>query len=1589
MDSTPLTASLRKQLEESRRELLDLSSRNRLIHVPIGSKSARLIQVFDEKAEEVYKRLIAERKDFTFLPGKNTAVSAPEPGEAADADAEVLLDLPLPDGDEADEATGKLKKHTDSRLQTRLSPDVLQRRLFDLFNESRTLVEEQGVNVLYLSVGLLHWVDSSNADTVRSAPLLLVPVELVRKSASDRFAISWREEELLDNLSLAEKLNIEHQIRLPSLNAADSETFDPLLFFRQVQEAIETKTGWSVDPDAMCLGFFSFAKFLMYKDLDAAAWPPTHALPDHALIKRLLLPGEEDDPDTAFSTVWADDTRLDERIPVERLDHVVDADGSQTVAIELVREGRNLVIQGPPGTGKSQTITNLIATAVLDGKKVLFLAEKLAALEVVKRRLEHAGLGSLCLELHSNKARKAAVAAELKATWELGKPAGDRLEALNPTLSDLRSQLNQHPQKLHGPREPTGRDAYRLIGTLARHGQPQGAEARIAFAGAEQWPHSDTELLRAGLKDLASRMRVVGDVSTHPWRGVALARYTGTERQPLKETLAELASSVRTLTERARETAELLELPQTDFSLENTGRLQRLADFAARKPALRLTTLALPVWDEAPSALRTLTKNKALFELIAGELAGQVVPSVWSGDLTAVRVQLVEHGSKWYRFLVGSYRHALAELRIHLKAAPPKAAPDWLALVERILEGQQARQALVAKHALGREAFGGLWEEEGNGTPLAEAADWVAGLVEAGFTTPERQAAYRADLVKARALADRLAEGLTASDEQVKALKKTLALQLSPYTDGLAEARIPFSQWESWLKNWSDHLDALPDWTDFQHQVNVNRQGAAAPLIGLVETGLLDADTLLPAFERILARQQVQHLFDHDEYLATFNGAAHSERVTEFQRTDRQRLDLAKLNVLHKHYAGMPAQRPVGAPGTVLGEVNRQRGHKPIRQLLSLAGQVVQELKPVFMMSPLSVAQFLEPGKVEFDLLVIDEASQVKPVDALGAVARCKQIVVVGDDKQLPPTNFFSKITSNDARADEEDETEVGLVKARELESILSLCKARGVNDTLLRWHYRSKHHSLIAVSNQRYYENRLFVVPSPWQPHAGLGLVWRPIDGVYDRAATRANAPEARAVAGAVIRHALQHPGQTLGVAAFSMAQQRAIQDEVEILRRKTPESEAFFARHPQEPFFVKNLENVQGDERDVIFLSVGYGRDAQGKLSLNFGPLNREGGERRLNVLISRARKRCEVFSSITDQDLEITPTSSEGMKGLKQFLHYARTGLLETAQRSGRPMDSPFEEAVKRALESRFGWEIVPQVGEAGFFIDLAVVDPERRGRYVLGIECDGVAYHSSPSARERDRLRQSILEDQGWRIHRLWGVDFFRRPEQELAKIKLAYDNALEELTEAGRLEAVKPEEERNVFHVLRQPEAIQDFTVPYRVATGIFAPSPDPYLLYAAQFGGLAHQILKVESPMHFDELSTRLRELWGWKQAGAKFKNRVSDGLNVLAADRLIHAEAGFVSLLEKPLEVRKRDDSSPPGTRKPGAIPPEELDLALLHSTKAARFLTHEEAAKEVSVALGFKAMSGDFRALIFGRIGQLVANGKLKESGGQLSLV
>lgn len=675
----------------------------------------------------------------------------------------------------------------------------------------------------------------------------------------------------------------------------------------------------------------------------------------------------------------------------------------------------------------------------------------------------------------------------------------------------------------------------------------------------------------------------------------------------------------------------------------------------------------------------------------------------------------------------------------------------------------------------------------------------------------------------------------------------------------------------------------------------------------------------------------------------------------------------------------MPARDggAVGPLGVLRAEIARRRGHMPIRKLIELAGPAIQALKPVFMMSPLSVAQFLAPGVLEFDLLVMDEASQIQPVDALGAVARAKQVVVVGDPKQLPPTAFFSKLTSG---GDNDDDAEDAVGRVADIESILGLFTARGLPMRMLRWHYRSKHQSLIAVSNRQFYENKLFIVPSPYTAEAGMGLRFHHIaNGIFDTGTTRTNMVEAKIVAQAIVAHARDHPDLSLGVAAFSSAQRRAIVDQLELLRRALPpEAEAFFQAHPAEPFFVKNLENVQGDERDVIFISVGYGPTVPGgRVPMRFGPLGTEGGERRLNVLISRAKQRCEVFASMTDEDIDPDFASTrKGVFAFRMFLHFARTGRMTLAESTGRDHDSVFEEQVAIALQAR-GLQVHRQVGLAGFYIDLAVADPDRPGRYLLGIECDGASYHEAKSARDRDRLRQSVLESHGWSIHRVWSTDWFQRPAEQLDLIIARVEAAKREHDAA----AAGAKQQRAIPSEIVSVDREDNLTEIGFVAVGETAPgalyeealiSRPSHLvceLHEAPRGALstlAEAVVEVEGPVHVDEVVNRIRDAWGLKRAGARIQDAVDLAVDLSVGTGRLFRDGDFLSVPGRNPAVRDRSKVTAQSLRRCDTLPPAELELALLNVVQANYGATDDQVCLAVSRALGFRSTSGQLRDLV-----------------------
>ncbi len=1582
--------SIQELLDRSRKELLDLSTRNRLLSIPVNSKSARIIQVYDELSAEVFRRLVTDKRRLSFLPGKAIKPAATTSSPELFDDEE--LGLPQPEYDEV-AVNGIASRHSDPRLQTSLTPEGLQRRLLDLYTNARTMIEEQGVNVLYLALGQLKWFESGDSDTARYAPLILIPVELERKTASDRFRLRWREEDIESNLSLETRLKTDFAINLPAF--AEQDDFNPEQYFDGVAWALDGAKNWEVLPNSITLGFFSFAKLLMYRDLDSKNWPNAQELLNHGTISSLLADGF-----AKTEPLIGDDARLDQVIPAAKLDHVVDADSSQTVAIERVRAGESLVIQGPPGTGKSQSISNIIASAVLDGKTVLFVAEKLAALEVVKHRLEKEGLGALCLELHSNKANKRAVLDEIGRTWFLGRPKSLDLEDLITKLDSKRAILNEHVTALHEPHQPSMLSFFMLMGRLTSLHDRGREGTDLTFPGAETWTPDEFNIRRNLIEDLAGRVEEIGVPAHNNWRGVCREVVLNIDLEPLERKIRSLRETLLTVVKGSSRLSSLLNqaVPETLHDLD-----QRLlvAEYVAQAPAVDKAALCDGVWNAGLDGLSSLLVAGQKFSAAFTTAGSRVTEATWERDSSQIRSQILSRGQSFLRFLYSDYRRAIREFRSDLTVELPKGFKDRLSLCETIISGQTGLRAIRRSESLGRAAFGTFWRsEKSNWDQLQAILNWVGRQQAVGLDEGFRRTF--SVVSDQKQVADMLAEMSSLVNEALtkwKELSTELDLDLEVAFGVTAINQMPLTAIVERCSVWLADMEGLSRWNNYFVRAKQAKGLKLDQLVDRLESGNIEPQSASDCFDRAYYSQLIREIARRKPALAQFDGRLHNRHVSDFRELDEERLTLAKYRTLVTHHDRFPPRDSgVGAAGIVRAEMERKRGHRPVRRLLKDAGSVVQAIKPVFMMSPLSVAQFLAPGAVEFDLLVIDEASQVLPVDALGAIARCKQIVVVGDDKQLPPTRFFNRLTSNVDESDNvEDGDEPQAAQAQDIESILGLCSARGLSSSMLRWHYRSRHHSLIAVSNNQFYRDQLYIVPSPFSASGSLGLKFNHVrDGVYDRGVSRTNKVEAKAVCQAVLKHARKDSQKSLGVATFSLQQRQAIQDELELLRRENPDVESFFSAHAREPFFVKNLENVQGDERDVIFISVGYGRDANGYMAMGFGPLSLEGGERRLNVLISRAKLRCEIFSSITADDIDLERARSRGAAAFKTFLSFAQTGRLAISQPTDAEEQTPFEEAVAEAVES-LGYQVHRQVGIAGFFVDLAVIDPNQPGRYILGIECDGAAYHSSRSARDRDRLRQAVLEDHGWIIHRIWSTDWFQRPFEQLRKVGEAIERARIAISEmavelpASRFEVISESEdglERETILELDN-RGLTQLSEPYSEAVFSVPLHVEPHELYTQDMATIVRRIVEHEGPIYDEEIVTRVRMLWSKGRAGSRIHDAVVRAIRALETNRSCVKVDRCLMLPNCDVRVRSRANVTSPTLRKPEHLPTVEIHAAILSVLQASHGAARSEIPTAVARLFGFQATSAQLKTLIDSQVQRLVLSGKIQEMNGTLKAV
>jgi very-short-patch-repair endonuclease len=1259
----------------------------------------------------------------------------------------------------------------------------------------------------------------------------------------------------------------------------------------------------------------------------------------------------------------------------------------------------------------------MVAELLVHGKTVLFVSEKMAALEVVKQRLDGVGLGEFCLELHSRKSRKRDVLAELERCLGRHEPQ-ERARSLNKRKDLVYNieKLDAYVQDLSMPFGQLRFSPYRLYGMKEEailHFSESGREVpSFEIDDDGDWTIDRLTQVPRVLYELAGLLREVGNPQDHPWR----------ECYPdilLPKHIQEISQRVKTafgLIERIRPLGEELshQLGTSHFHcFQNVSNVRVCAELLRRSQHLPAVGVLSPAWfDDEPSNIGRAAQLVESLQASRTKLGVVFAEEAFEANADVLLLRLRKTRESLIPFLNRDYRACVREIALLYQNPPPFFHRIYDDDLISLAKYQVEQHELAGLNSGYQFHFGHIWRgEESDVEQLREASAWVKDFhtllgdgvcLEEFAHIAEQGLEDHANLfLKVKELED-LA---TQADSALSSLFSIL--QFDPVvTLGKPADAASLQELLQLLERWRQNTDKLSLWAHYQSRKRSEDLLPVQELIKLMEGRVVDESDIEPCLNYSIAEKELRRVFAERENLARFVRGVQESRVRKFQELDKEVIEASRREVYQK----LADQRPslVGGvardseAGILLREVNKKKRHMPIRKLMEQAGGLIQKIKPCFMMSPLSIAQFLDPRCTPFDVVIFDEASQVRPQDALGALLRGRQLVVMGDTKQLPPTSFFDHLVED---TDDEDADSV-----EDMGSMLHLCRT-SFPVRKLRWHYRSRHESLIAVSNSEFYDNQLVVYPSPMQndPHLGLLFVHLP-DTVYDRGRTAENREEAIAVARAAIQQYKTRPDRSLGVGAFSVKQQNAILEEVHRELIEHPEMECYFSHDQDEHFFVKNLETIQGDERDVIFLSMGYGFDRFRKLSKQFGPLNKDGGERRLNVLITRARYQCVVFSNFRSDDLPIDAHASKGVRALKTFLKFAETGKLEDIQLELRDTDSPFEDAVRDFLRCE-GFHVEQQVGCADYRIDLAVVDPETPGRFVLGIECDGAQYHSSRVARERDRLRQQILEGLGWKLYRVWSTDWYTERRSAQDRLLSAVHEAIRTPQPNDVARPSRSVHEQSNRDLGRDVSRQQGASNPASKVTddksnAIATELPTQPYVKCKQLKILMHNaihntprerlaeavvsIVVIEAPVHVDEVIRRIRTLWGLKRSGRLIHEAITRGI------RLADSSKGYPVCLrgdflwnsdQQECEIRCRQEKE---LLKIDLISNEEVGVSVLRTLEL-QFASPQEAISTTAARLlGFHQTSEQIRSRIDRVLDEMIKQGRIRlKDNGMIDLI
>jgi hypothetical protein len=819
------TERLEVLLDEARKRLVDTGTRNRLVHTNRKSKRPATLALVHPDPDAVFQRLLIDKSSFRFiadlLATKRERQQNPEDGpEDVISDQVELLAAPCQDG----------------LLQTRLGEGGLQKKLTRLYREAKTLEEEQGVNILFLAMGFLQWYEDDESKILREGPLVLIPVSLVRDTKRSTYTLKAREEDITTNLPLAERLRDQEGIAFPEI--PEGEDWLLSSYFEKVSDAVSSRVRWSIDRKGIELGFFSFAKLLMYRDLGPGGWPNASIL-SHLLLRRLLQDGfPHEEP------LYPDDIKIDERFQPADLVHVLDADGSQTLAIETARAGRNLVIQGPPGTGKSQTIANIIASAVHDGKSVLFIAEKMVALKVVHDRLRDAGLGALCLQIHSNKANKRELAEELNRTLSSG-AAEPGVADVTPILTETRDTLNRIARDLHAPIGATGLSAFRALADLIRAKGFDLPPPSYSVPEMASWTNSVYETVSKAAETYARTIRTSGPVHSHPWRGVRNAGLEPTDLDRIAEAGPRVAAELRELAKTAALISPYLQIDWQN-SLAGIGRLIRFIELLACAPE----SCADAVAQLHPLSASQLARTEEMIGEAASILtglaawAGTFYPAALEADAAIARARLAA-GTSWFKRWKKKYRDASAELASWLTEPIPKSAAERVSLVDRLIDLQAKIKRFEKLSASAQTLFGFLWRGQATDlSRLRSVASWLRCAREEGFgfdLTPSLMLLERPDLIREYLV--RLHQVENSARTSLEAIISRLDLDQATAFGVPSVNHVPLEVIALRIDEWAEHVGRYSEWSTIANADGTLRNNGHSALANQIADGAMRPET--------------------------------------------------------------------------------------------------------------------------------------------------------------------------------------------------------------------------------------------------------------------------------------------------------------------------------------------------------------------------------------------------------------------------------------------------------------------------------------------------------------------------------------------------------------------------------------------------------------------------------------------------------------------------------------------------------------------------------------------------------------------------